>query len=72
MWSPAENWQVIGLIVGGVALLPWVFPLGLLVFGVGGWRSWVLNKRYRATVRRRYHAVFSVEPTTALGAGIES
>lgn len=72
MWSPAENWQVIGLIVGGVALLPWVFPLGLLVFGVGGWRSWALNKRYRATVRRRYHAVFSSEPTVPLGAGIES
>ncbi|HCJ28243.1 MAG TPA: hypothetical protein DHV63_02850 [Pseudomonas sp.] len=58
MWSAAENWQVIGLMVAGVFLIPWFWVLGLLVFGVGGARRWALSNRYRAQVRRQYPVLF--------------
>lgn len=57
LWSPGENWQVIGLIVGGLFLITF-YGVGLLVILGGMLRGSTLNKRYRAEVQRRYPGLF--------------
>lgn len=62
MWTPAENWQVITLIVAGVFLIT-AYGLGLGLILVGLINRNALNKRYKAELRQRYPAVF-LEPQT--------
>ena len=59
MWSPVENWQVIGPIVAGIFLAPWFWPIGAAIFACGIGRRRFLNERYRAEVRRKYPAMFA-------------
>jgi len=57
-WTPADNWLVIGCIVGGLCLLH-LGGFGLLPLGIGLWRQWQLNKRYRSAVEADYPRIFN-------------
>lgn len=57
MWTPGQNWLVIGAIVGGVCLLP-VGGLGFLGLGVGLWARFAINKTHRITLRETYPEIF--------------
>lgn len=56
MWSPGENWQVIGLIVSGLFLTTF-YGLGLVLILLGVMRRSALNKRYRALLNQRHPAL---------------
>lgn len=61
-WSTGEQWQVIGPICAGVALVlvPFLgFPLA--IFGI--WRSSRIRKKHRATIIQRYPALFGTLTT---------
>lgn len=58
MWTPGQNWLVIGMIVGGACLLP-AGGVGLLGLGVGLWARFAINKNHRATLRDTYPDIFS-------------
>lgn len=52
-WTPSENWQVIGLLVGGTCLIHLAgFGLVLIVIGFG--RQAAINKKHRTAVRAAY------------------
>lgn len=52
MWTPFENWVVIGCLVAGVLLLP-ILLIGVLPLTLGLYVGSKTNKRYRRIVRER-------------------
>lgn len=62
LWTPAENWQVIGPIVAGVFLITF-YGLGLALILFGVMRGSLLNTEYRASVRQRYRALSDFSET---------
>ncbi|MCC2602410.1 hypothetical protein LKO31_08070 [Sphingopyxis sp. FBM22] len=57
LWSPGENWLVIGCIVGGICLIH-LGGLGFIPLLFGLWRGSAINKKHRATVREAYPDIF--------------
>lgn len=57
-WTPGENWQVIGSIVGGICLIH-IGGLGFVPLLFGLWRRSAINRKHRAAVRADYPAIFA-------------
>lgn len=57
-WTPGENWQVIGSIVGGICLIH-LGGLGFVPLLFGLWRRSAINRKYRTAVRTDYPAIFA-------------
>ena len=57
-WTPGENWQVIGSIVGGICLIH-LGGLGFVPLLFGLWRRSAINRKYRTAVRADYPAIFA-------------
>ena len=64
IWTPAENVQVIAMIVAGVFLIAF-YGLGLVLIVIGLLARNGLNKRYKAELRRRYPTVFPISEIEA-------
>ncbi|MBT2244715.1 hypothetical protein JQK15_14310 [Sphingobium sp. BHU LFT2] len=56
-WTPWENWQVVGSIVGGICLIH-LGGFGFIPFLFGLWRRSAINRKHRAAVRADYPAIF--------------
>lgn len=61
MWTPGENWQVIGLIVAGICTI-YIGVLGILLICIGLWRRQVVNKTHRHKLLDRYPDIFANVP----------
>lgn len=64
MWTPAQNWQVIAMIVAGFFLIT-LYGLGLALIVVGLLARNGLNKRYKGELRGRYPTVFPISEIEA-------
>lgn len=63
LWTPGENWQVIGCIVSGLCFI--YLPIVTILLLIVGWaRRSSLNQRYRAIVRDRYPQIFNESSPT--------